>query len=78
MEIETTDIIQESNYQVIKIPNNLKIEDDKVYIKKMGNSLQIIPFHNLWENFFENLNNFSLDFMEKREDFVESKRENIE
>lgn len=78
MNIETLDIIQETNYQLIKIPNNFKIDDNKVYIKKIGNTLQLIPVHNVWENFIENVNNFSDDFMNERPEFIESKRENLE
>ena len=77
MNIETLDIIQETNYQLIKIPNNFKIDDNKVYIKKIGNSLQLIPVHNVWENFIDNLNNFSDDFMNERLESPESNRENL-
>ena len=78
MNFETIDVIQEANFQILKIPSNFKIDDNKVYIKKVGNSIQIMPFHNIWENFFDNLNNFSEDFMNEREVFVESKRENFD
>lgn len=78
MNIETLDIIQETNYQLIRIPNNFKIDDNKVYIKKIGNTLQLIPVHNVWENFIDNINNFSDDFMNERPEFIESKRENLE
>lgn len=76
--METIDIIQENNYQLIKIPIDFKINDNKVYIKKMGDTLQIIPYHNLWDNFYKNLSNFSDDYMNERSDFVENNRENIE
>ncbi len=52
--------------QLISIPAELRIDDDKVYIKKVGNSLQIIPFHSAWNNLEEGAKKFSEDFLENR------------
>jgi antitoxin VapB len=52
-----------SGSQMIKIPENFKINDDKVYLKKVGNTLYIIPFHNPWQSMLDSVNEFSEDFM---------------
>jgi len=66
MKAEAVDIQENAGFQAIQIPQEFKIDDDKVYIKKMGNALYIIPFHNPWQSLFDSLGQFSSDFMEDR------------
>ena len=56
----------------------MKIKDDKVYLKKIGNSLYIIPFHNPWQNLIESCDNFTPDFMETRKQPKDQKRESLD
>ena len=67
MAFETIDIQDTSGSQSVKIPDNFKIKDDKVYLKKVGNALYIIPFHSPWQNLIDSVNEFSEDFMNDRE-----------
>lgn len=46
MTFEAINIQDVAGSQMIKIPDNFKIDDDKVYLKKVGNTIYIIPFHN--------------------------------
>ena len=66
MKIEAVDIQNISGQQAIHLPNELRINDDKVYLKKMGNVIYIIPYHNPWQNFYDSLSGFSADFMDER------------
>lgn len=61
--------------QMIGLPNGLRIDDDKVYLKKMGNVIYIIPFNAPWQNFFDSLSEFTADFMSDRNQPVEQKRD---
>ena len=64
--------------QAIRIPNRMKINDDKVYVKKVGNSLYIIPFHNPWQNMIDSLDSFTSDFMDNREQPNNQQRESLD
>jgi antitoxin VapB len=77
MAFETIDIKDNtpSGGQTIRIPDKLKINDDKVYLKRIGNSLYIIPFHNPWENLINSLDVFTPDFMTDRQQPDNQKRE---
>jgi antitoxin VapB len=76
MSIETIKIEDISGEQFIKIPANLKIDDDKVYLKKVGSLIYVIPFHNPWQSIIDSLDGFSDDFMDiGREQQVQQKRE---
>lgn len=66
MKTEVVVIQNHSGIQAIEIPELFKINDNKVYLKKTGNIISIIPFHNAWQNLHESLDAFTPDFMEQR------------
>ena len=75
MKIEAVDIQNVSGEQVIHLPNELRINDDKVYLKKVGNVIYIIPYHTIWKNFYDSLTEFSEDFMDERNQPLQQNRE---
>lgn len=75
MKIQAVEIQNISGHQAIQLPSNLKINDDKVYLKKMGNVIYIIPFHSPWQNFYDSLSSFSDDFMNDRNQPLQQNRE---
>ena len=66
MAIQTIALKSIPGFQEIKLPENMKIDDDKAYIKKIGNAIYIIPFHNPWQSMIESVDKFTVDFMEER------------
>jgi antitoxin VapB len=78
MKIEAVDIQNISGQQAIQLPNDLRINDDKVYLKKMGNVIYIIPFHNPWQNFYDSFSGFSEDFMNERNQPAQQNRESFD
>lgn len=75
MEVKELHINKKEGFQSIRLPKEFCINDDKVYVKKIGNSLQIIPYHQAWRNFKDSLNRFSTDFMEIRnQNFQEDRK----
>jgi antitoxin VapB len=78
MKIQAVDIQNISGGQTIQLPGDFKINDDKVYLKKVGNVIYIIPFHNPWESFFDSLSDFSDDFMSDRNQPPQQDRESLD
>ncbi len=78
MAFEAIDIQNISGFQSIKIPENFKIDDNKVYLKKIGNVLYLIPFHHPWQNLIDSVEQFSEDFMDERGELGEQNRENLD
>lgn len=78
MEIATIDINSSSGNQTINIPADFKINDDKVYLKKIGNTLQLIPYHHAWQNMFDSIQEFTPDFMSDRNQSHLQNREPID
>jgi antitoxin VapB len=78
MAFETIDIKNKKGIQAIRIPKEMKINDDKVYLKKVGNALYIIPFHDPWQNLIDSLASFTPDFMDSREQPDGQQRESFD
>jgi antitoxin VapB len=78
MTIKTIDIKNSDGKQAILIPNEMRIDDNKVYLKKIGNTIFIIPFHNPWQNLIESVNSFTDDFMDDREQLEQQQRESFD
>jgi len=66
MPFETVKIKNKSGSQIIQIPEGLKIEDNKVYLKKVGNSIYVIPFHNPWDSLIQSTGLFTNDYLDER------------
>jgi len=66
MRAATIEIKKQAGVQAIELPEQFAIDDDKVYLKRTGNIISIIPFHNAWQNFYQGIDEFSDDFMTDR------------
>jgi antitoxin VapB len=78
MPFDTIEIQDKSGSQSIKIPDDFKINDNKVYLKKVGNALFLIPFHNPWQSLYDSVNEFTEDFMNDREQPGTQLRESLD
>ncbi len=78
MQFKAIDIKKKKGFQALRIPEQMKIDDDKVYLKKVGNALYIIPYHNPWQNLFDSLDQFTSDYMEDREQPDTQQRESFD
>ncbi len=78
MKIETIAVRNKRGEQAIYIPKQMEINDDKVYLKKIGNALYVIPFHYPWQNMIESIDSFTCDFMDNREQPENQQRETFD
>ena len=67
MSFETVKIKKKSGAQIIQLPEALSIDDDKVYLKRVGNSIYVIPFHAPWESMIKSTDMFTEDFLDQRD-----------
>lgn len=78
MSFETVKIKKKSGAQFIEIPEGLRIKDDKVYLKKVGNLIYVIPFHNPWDSLIRSTDLFTKDFLDERDQPTVQERELFE
>ena len=64
--MNVAEIVQDGKNQVVKLPEEFSLNDDKVYVNKVGNALVLIPYHDPWRPLFDSLDKFSDDFMQER------------
>jgi antitoxin VapB len=78
MSFESVEIKKKSGIQIIQLPAGYAIDDDKVYLKRVGNSIYIIPFHNPWESMIKSTDMFTEDFLDQRDQPVVQNRDLFE
>jgi antitoxin VapB len=68
-------IFKNGSSQAVRLPKEFRFEGEEVYIKKTGNTIQLIPMADSWDALFSSLNKFSDDFMQERQQPALDKRE---
>ncbi len=74
--METAKLFQNGQSQAVRLPKEFRFQGDKVYIKRMGNAVVLLPYHDSWQSLFESLDHFSDDFMNDRDQPPQQVREN--
>lgn len=65
--MDTAKIFQNGKSQAIRLPKEYRFEGTKVYVKRIGNAIVLIPEHDSWQTLIESLSQFSDDFMLERQ-----------
>ncbi len=73
--MQTAKLFKNGQSQAVRLPKNFRFEGEQVFIKKVGNSVVLLPSKNSWQPLLESLDEFSDDFMEKREQLSHQTRE---
>ena len=73
--METAKLFQNGQSQAVRLPKAFRLPGDKVYIKKVGNAVVLLPLQQPWEALFESLQLFSDDFMDERNQPPQQQRE---
>jgi antitoxin VapB len=64
--METAKIFYSGNSQAVRLPREFRFAEDKVYIKRLGNAIILLPSGDPWRSMRDGLDLFSADFMETR------------
>ena len=75
--METARLFKNGQSQAVRLPKDFRFEGEKVFIKRMGNAVVLIPYQDSWQTLFESLDHFSDDFMEVREQPPTQHRESL-
>jgi antitoxin VapB len=68
--MDTAKIFQNGKSQAIRLPKEYRFHGTKVYVKRLGNAVVLIPEHDSWQTLVESLSLFSDDFMADRQQSV--------
>lgn len=59
-------LFQDGKNQAVRLPKEYRFKGDRVYIKRMGNAIVILPYDAPWQLLADSLSLFSIDFMQSR------------
>ncbi len=75
--METARLFKNGQSQAVRLPKSFRFEGDRVFIKRVGNTVVLIPYQDSWETLFGSLDQFSEDFMQEREQPALQDRESL-
>jgi len=65
--MQTAKIFTNGRSQAVRLPKECRFSGDDVYIKKFENLVILMPKDDPWAVLIDSLDNFSDDFLDKRE-----------
>lgn len=64
--METAKLFQNGKSQAVRLPKAYRFASDRVYIKRVGNAVILLPYGTSWDVMLDALTLFSEDFMKER------------
>ena len=74
--METAKLFQNGKSQAVRLPKEFRFGSDRVYIKRVGNAVVLLPYKSSWDTLLESLTHFSADFMSEHIQPPTQEREN--
>ena len=74
--METAKLIKNGKSQAVRLPKEFRFGSDRVYIKRVGNAVVLLPYQASWDTLLGSLSRFSSDFMGERTQPPPQQREN--
>ena len=75
--MDTAKIFRNGQSQAIRLPKEYRFRGTKVYVKRMGNAVVLIPEQDSWQTLVDSLAHFSDDFMTERQQPPTQQRERL-
>ena len=75
--MQTAKIFQNGQSQAVRLPRDSRFSGDRVFIKKVGDVVILLPYHAPWQTLIDSLDEFSDDFMAERVQPPDQKREEL-
>jgi len=72
--MDTAEIISDDHGQSVRIPGTMQFAGDRVFVKKIGNAVVLLPCSDSWQSLVESLGEFTSDFMAERIQPIEPPR----
>ena len=73
--MNTAKLFRNGRSQAVRLPKEYRFYGTQVYIKKVGDTVMLIPYQDSWQTLFASLELFSDDFMEERKQPEQQDRE---
>ena len=64
--METAKLFQNGKSQAVRLPKEFRLKGERVYVKRMGSAVVLLPYSAPWQPLIDSLSLFSDDFMRAR------------
>ena len=61
----------------MRLPKEYRFQGDRVYVKRLGDAVILLPYRDPWSTLMASLDLFSDDFMDEREQPAQQEREGL-
>ena len=61
--MKTAKLFRNGRSQAVRLPREFRFEGDRVFIRKSGKGVLLLPAEQTWDAWIENLSKFPPDFM---------------
>ena len=75
--MKTAKLFLNGRSQAVRLPKEFRFSGQKVFIKKVGEAVILIPYQESWQSLFSSLEQFSDDFMAERGQPEQQVRERV-
>lgn len=75
--METAKLFKNGKSQAVRLPKEFRFGSDRVYIKRVGEAVILLPYQAPWKTMLDSLSLFSTDFIMEREQPPVQDREDL-
>ena len=75
--MKTARLFKNGQSQAVRLPKEFRFSGERVWIKRVGSSVVLLPETTSWASLFESLSRFSDDFMETRQQPGQQQRKGL-
>ena len=75
--MKTARLFQNGQSQAVRLPKEFRFDGNKVFIKRIGEAVVLIPYQDSWQSLSDSLACFSDDFMQSRIQPAQPPRESM-
>lgn len=75
--MDSAKLFKNGQSQAVRLPKEYRMEGEEVFIKKVGNTIMLIPKNDPWHTFKQAISEFTEDFMEERNMPTNSQRKEL-
>ena len=72
--MKTAKLFRNGRSQAVRLPREFRFDGDRVFIKKSGDAVVLLPAAGSWDSLINSLSKFSDDFMTERKQPREQRR----
>ena len=76
--MQTAKLFKNGQSQAVRLPNEFRFEGDEVFVRKLGNTVILLPMDDPWRVLIDSLGEFSEDYLEERDQPAGQRRDDLD